>query len=74
MGDLNDKVGSSNDGKETTMGSDGLEDRNNIGEMLSILCQENNHVIGGTLFMQKTYVKRHGIHMIARQGTRSTVS
>ena len=57
MGDLNAKVGSDNEGKEGTMGREGLGDGNNNGERLSTFCQENNLVIGGTLFMHKNIHK-----------------
>jgi len=53
IGDLNAKVGTENKGKENIMGQQGLGECNNNGERLSTFCQENNLVIGGTLFMHK---------------------
>jgi len=53
MGDLNAKVGRNNQGKEGTMGQQGLGYCNNNGERLSTFCMENNLVISGTIFMHK---------------------
>ena len=57
MEDLNAKVRSTNEGKEGTMGREGLGDGNNNGERLGTFCQENSLVIGGTLFMHKNIHK-----------------
>lgn len=35
------------------MGEQGLSECNNNGEMLCPICQENNLIIGGTIFMHK---------------------
>jgi hypothetical protein len=53
MGDLNAKVGTENKGRENTMGKQGIGECNNNGERLTTLCQENNLVIGGTIFVHK---------------------
>ncbi|XP_055997865.1 craniofacial development protein 2-like [Ostrea edulis] len=53
LGDLNAKVGKCNQGKETIMGQQGIGECNNNGERLCTFCQENDLVIGGTIFMHK---------------------
>jgi exonuclease III len=50
MGDLNAKVGDSNLYIEKSMGRHGLGGKNENGEMLIEFCEENELVIGGTLF------------------------
>ena len=57
MGDLNAKVGSKNEGKESTMGKQGMGEINDNGERLTALCQENRLVIGGTIFEHKNIHK-----------------
>ncbi|XP_061194738.1 craniofacial development protein 2-like [Saccostrea echinata] len=51
--DLNAKVGKRNQGKENNMGEQGLGECNSNGERLCTFCQENNLIIGGTIFMHK---------------------
>ena len=51
--DLNANVGRENTGKELVMRKHGRGVRNNNGERLIELCEENNLVIGGTLFQHK---------------------
>ncbi|XP_062611962.1 uncharacterized protein LOC134273760 [Saccostrea cucullata] len=53
LGDLNAKVGKSNQGRESIMGKQGLGECNSSGERLCTFCQENNLIIGGTIFMHK---------------------
>jgi hypothetical protein len=53
MGDLNAKVGSSNDGYQQTMGNQGCGSMNDNGQRLANFCSENSLVIGGTLFPHK---------------------
>ena len=50
MGDLNAKVATDNQGKESTMRKQGLGDANDNGDRLITFCQENRLVIGGTIF------------------------
>ena len=50
MGDFNAKVGSDNTGKEFTMGTEGLGVMNENGELFSNFCEQNDLVIGGTVF------------------------
>ena len=57
MGDLNAKVGVDNQGKESTMGRQGLGDANDNGDRLITFCQENRLVIGGTIFEHKNIHK-----------------
>ena len=53
MGGLNAKVGVDNQGKESTMGRQGLGDANDNGDRLTTFCQENRLAIGGTIFQHK---------------------
>ena len=57
MGDLNAKVGIDNQGKENTMGRQGLGVANGNGDRLTSFCQENKLVIGGTIFEHKNIHK-----------------
>ena len=50
MGDMNARVGSDNTGRERTMGKEGVGEMTDNGERLVNLCEENDLVIGGTLF------------------------
>ena len=50
MGDLNAKEGVENQGKESTMGRQGLGDAYDNGDRLTTFCQENRLVIRGTIF------------------------
>ncbi|XP_056017310.1 craniofacial development protein 2-like [Ostrea edulis] len=58
LGDLNAKVGNENIGKEATMGMHGIGERNNNGERLVELCEENSLVIGGTIFKHRDIHKQ----------------
>ena len=53
LGDLNAKVGSDNTGREHVMGKHGIGTINDNGERLADFCEENNLLIGGTLFQHK---------------------
>ena len=57
MGDLNAKVGIDNQGKESTIGRQGLGDANDNGDRVTTFCQENRLVIGGTIFEHKNVHK-----------------
>ena len=57
MGDFNAKVGADNQGKEDFMGKHGAGDMNENGELFTEFCQQNNLIIGGTLFPHKTIHK-----------------
>ena len=57
MGDLNARVGSNNKGRERVMGQQGLGEMTDNGERLVNTCEENNLVIGGTLFPHKNIHK-----------------
>ena len=50
LGDLNAKVGSDNKGREAIMGKHGLGNMNENGELLADFCEQNDLVIGGTIF------------------------
>ena len=53
MGDFNAKIGSDNFGREYVMGSEGLGQINENGELFADFCSFNNIVIGGSLFRHK---------------------
>ena len=53
IGDLNAKVGRSNEGREKTMGKNGCGEMNENGERLADICGLNDLVIGGTIFEHK---------------------
>ena len=53
IGDLNAKVGRSNEGREKTMGKNGCGKMNENGERLADICGLNDLVIGGTIFEDK---------------------
>ncbi|KAK3515143.1 hypothetical protein QTP70_007459 [Hemibagrus guttatus] len=57
MGDFNARVGSNNLDRERIMGRHGEGKCTENGERLIDLCEENNLVIGGTLFQHKTIHK-----------------
>ena len=50
MGDLNAKVGRDNRGREKEMGTNGLGEMNENGELFTDFCASNELTIGGTLF------------------------
>jgi hypothetical protein len=50
LGDLDTKVGSENTGREHVMGKHGIGTINDNGEKLVEFCEENNLLIGDTLF------------------------
>ncbi|XP_056017205.1 relaxin receptor 1-like [Ostrea edulis] len=58
LGDLNANVGNDNIGKEATMGMHGRGERNNNGERLVELCEENSLVIEGTIFKHRDIHKQ----------------
>ncbi|PVD24386.1 hypothetical protein C0Q70_14868 [Pomacea canaliculata] len=53
IGDLNAKVGSDNTCREHVMGKHGIGTINDNGERLADFCEENNLLIGATLFQHK---------------------
>ena len=53
IGDLNAKVGCSNERREKIMGGKGCGDINENGERLADICGLNDLVIGGTIFEHK---------------------
>ena len=57
LGDFNARVGSNNTDRERVMGKHGVGECTDNGERLIDLCEENNLVIGGTLFQHKTIHK-----------------
>ena len=57
MGDFNARVGGNNLDRERTMGKHGEGECTDNGERLIDLCEENDLVIGGTLFQHKTIHK-----------------
>ena len=57
MGDFNARVGSNNEGRERVMGKEGTGEMTDNGERLVNICEENDLVIGGTLFPHKTIHK-----------------
>ena len=52
-GDLNAKIGNDNTGRERCMGKYGLGTMNENGHLFADFCQENELVVGGTLFRHK---------------------
>ncbi|XP_056017289.1 craniofacial development protein 2-like [Ostrea edulis] len=58
IGDLNAKVGSSNEGREKSMGKHGCGTINDNGERLVDICELNNCVIGGIIFPHKEIHKK----------------
>ena len=50
MGDFNAKIGSSNRGYEEVMGTHGIGEMNENGEMFTDLCSFNRLIIGGSVF------------------------
>jgi hypothetical protein len=53
MGDFNAKIGADNTGYEEVMGTQGLGQMNENGEMFADLCALNSLVIGGSVFPHK---------------------
>ena len=53
MGDMNAKIGNDNKGKDHIMGTHGLGEINENGELFTDLCAFNDLVIGGSLFNHK---------------------
>jgi hypothetical protein len=53
MGDLHVKVGCDNQGMEHVMGTHGVGEASENGNLFMGLCQSNDLVIGGTLFPHK---------------------
>ena len=53
LGDLNAKIGTNNEGKELVMGKQGCGIINDNGRRLVIFCEDNNLVIGGSIFKHK---------------------
>jgi hypothetical protein len=54
MGDMNTKVGSSNQGVQHIMGQHGMGEQNENGSLLIEFCASNDLVIGSTIFPHKT--------------------
>ena len=50
LGDLSARVGCNNENREGVMGKNGVGELTNNGERVINLCEENNHIIGSTLF------------------------
>lgn len=57
MGDFNAQIGNDNSGMEHIMGKHGMGRRTDNGDRLVELCQQNDYVIGGTIFPHKTIHK-----------------
>ena len=57
LGDFNAKVGTNNEGKERVMGKQGCGIINGNGSRLVNFCEDNNLVIGGTIFQHKNIHK-----------------
>ena len=53
LGDLNARPGNNNIGRDRVMGKHGIGTMNDNGERLCHFCEENNMVIGGTLFQHR---------------------
>ena len=53
LGDLNARPGNNNIGRDRVMGKHGIGTINDNGERLCHFCDENNMVIGGTLFQHR---------------------
>jgi len=54
MGDMNAKIGSNNEGLEHVMGTHGIGNMNENGELFSELCASCDLIIGETVFPHKT--------------------
>ena len=65
IGDLNAKVGRSNEVREKTMGKNGCGEMNDNGERLADICGLNDLVIGGTIFEHKEI---HKLTLISPDG------
>ena len=57
LGDLNARPGNNNIGRDRLMGKHGKGNINDNGERLCHFCEENNMVIGGTLFQHRDIQK-----------------
>lgn len=57
MGDFNARVGQSNHNRRRVMGKHAVGDLTDNGERLISMCEENDFVIGGSLFAHKTIHK-----------------
>ena len=57
LGDLNARPGNNNIGRDGVMGKHGIGTINDNGERLCHFCDENNMVIGGTLFQHRVIHK-----------------
>lgn len=53
MGDMNSKIGRDNTNRETVMGTQGIGEMNENGEMFTNFCAHNELVIGGSMFQHK---------------------
>ena len=56
-GDLNASVGCNKKNRERVMGKHGVGDLTNNGERVTNLCEENNLIIGGTIFSHRNIHK-----------------
>ena len=57
LGDFNARVGNNNTNRERVMGRHGIGEITDNGERLVGICEENNLIIGGTLFQHKNIHK-----------------
>ena len=57
IGDFNARVGNNNTNREIVMGRHGIGEITDNGERLVGIYEENNLIIGGTLFQHKTIHK-----------------
>ena len=73
MGDVNATIGSNNKGYEEVMGTHGIGEMNEYGEMFAYLCSFNILITGGSVFPHRMIDKATWYHQTFEQRIRSTI-